>query len=94
MIREPVVALNPVAGDHEYEMPPVADSVVALPLHKVVAPLLATMVGSALTVIVVVAVLLQPAALVPFTVYVVVVVPEKVTGEPVVGLRPAAGDHE
>ena len=75
-------------------MPPVADSVVALPLHKVVAPLLAMMVGNELTVIVVFAVPVQPLRSVPVTVYVAVVVPEKVTGEPVVGLRPAAGDQE
>lgn len=48
------------------------------------------MVGSGFTVIAWVAVLLQP-RLVPVTVYVVVVVPLKVIGVPVVALRPVPG---
>lgn len=64
----PVDALRPVAGDHAYVLAPLAPSVVDEPAHIVVAPPVAVTVGNALTVIVVVAVLLQPAALVPVSV--------------------------
>ena len=60
----------------------------------VVAPPLITIVGNGLTVIDRIVVLVQPAALVPVTVYVVVVVAVQVTGEPVVALKPVAGNHE
>ena len=59
----------------------------------VVVPPLITIVGNGLTVIVCVPVLVQPAALEPVTVYVVVVVAVQVTGEPVVALKAVAGVH-
>ena len=49
--------------------------------------------GSALTVIVLVAVLTQPDALVPVIVYVVVAVALQVTVAPVDAIRPVAGDQ-
>lgn len=57
-------------------------------------PPLATMEGKEFTVIAVLAVRTQPAALIPVTVYVAVAVPENVTVAPVDALRPADGDHE
>lgn len=59
-----------------------------------VLPGVAVTVGKGLTFIVVVPVLIQPAALVPVIVYVAVAVPEKVTGVPVDVLRFTDGDQE
>jgi hypothetical protein len=50
-------------------------------------------VGRGFTVTVTVVVLVQPAALTPVTVYVVVAVGEAVTAAPVVALNPVAGDQ-
>ena len=91
MTLAPVVALNPVAGDHVYVEAPVAVSVVLEPLQMVAAGTL--MVGNGLTVTVTVVVPTQPAAEVPVTVYVVVVVGFAVTLAPVVALNPVAGDQ-
>ena len=62
----PVVPDNPVDGDHEYVVPPVAVNVVDEPL-QMATPEPALIVGIALTVTVTVAVLLQP-LVVPVTV--------------------------
>lgn len=74
-------------------MPPLAVIVVELPLHIVADPAVVVIVGRAFTVIVRVAVLEQPRALMPVTVYVAVAVPEKVTVAPVLALRLVAGDQ-
>lgn len=89
----PVEALRPDAGDQEYVTPPPALTVVDAPRQIDVAPPPAVIAGKALTVIVLVAVLVQPAALVPVTVYVVVVAGVAVTGVPVVALKSVAGDQ-
>lgn len=85
----PVVAESPVAGDHVYVVPP--DAVKVVPLQP--PPLLPALTeGSELTLTVTIALPLQPAVL-PVTVYVVVVEGEAVTLLPVVAERPAPGDH-
>lgn len=89
----PVDALRPVAGDHTYVLAPLAAIVVDEPAHIVVTPPVAVTVGTGLTEIVVDAVLLQPAALVPVTVYVRVVVVVHTTDDPVVALSAVAGVH-
>lgn len=86
----PVVALRPVAGNHEYVEPPLAVMVVALPLHNVVVPPVTVTVGKALTVMVCVALVTHPLE-VPVTVYVLVVVVAEVTVAPVVAFNPVAG---
>ena len=63
----PVVALNAVFGSHVYVLPPLAVSVVVTPEQARVAVVPTVIVGSGFTVIVRVAVLLQP-RLVPVTV--------------------------
>lgn len=73
---------------------PLAPIVVDEPLQIADAPTEVLMVGSGFTVMVRVAVLTQPLALVPLTVYVVVTVGEAVTFAPVVTLSPVDGDHE
>ena len=72
--------------------PPLALSVVVPPLHIATfePPLI---VGIAFTVTVTVAVLLQPAALTPVTVYVVVEDGPAVILDPVVADKPVAGVH-
>jgi hypothetical protein len=85
-----VVQLNPVAGAHAYVPPPVAFSVVFDPVQmETSGPAFAT--GVEFTVTVTVAVFVQPFALVPVTVYVVVAVGDAVTVAPVVALNPVAG---
>ena len=64
------------------------------PMHMAEVPPVMLKVGSAFTVMVRVAVLLQPAALVPVTVYVVVVVGVQVTCVPVEVFNVTAGDQE
>lgn len=59
-------------GFHEYELPPVAETVTASPAQTDDGDTLAAMVGTALTVTVTDDVPVQPAAEVPVTVYVVV----------------------
>lgn len=86
----PVVAESPPAGDHVYEVAPVAVSVAEPPLQIVGE--LTLIVGVGLTVTVEVAVPEQP-PVVPVTVYVVVVAGLAVTELPVVAERPPAGDH-
>ena len=89
---EPVVAVRPVDGDQLYVVPPLAVSVVEVPVHIATdAPPL--MVGKALTVTVFVPVLIHPLASVPVTVYIVVVVGLAVMPEPVVAVRPVDGDQ-
>lgn len=70
-------------GIHEYVVPPLAVSEVELPEQIDELVDVVVTVGDGFTVIVRVEVAVQPAALVPVTVYVVVVVGETVTGEPV-----------
>lgn len=70
---------------------PLAAIVVDEPAHIVVTPPVAVTVGTGFTDMVVVAVLLQPAALVPVTVYVRVAVVLQTTEAPVVALRPVDG---
>lgn len=59
-----------------------------------VAPAVVAIVGNALTVIVRVAVRVQPLAFVPVTVYVVVTVGVAVMLAPVDALKPVVGSHE
>jgi len=73
-------------------MPPVADKVVDEPAQMAVAPL-PVIVGNGFTVTVAFAILAQPAALVPVTVYVFVDVGFAVTLEPVVADKPGDGDQ-
>lgn len=89
----PVVADNPLAGSQVYAAPPDAVSVVDEPLQIGLTPALTVMVGNAFTVTDIEAVLLQPAALVPVTVYVILLVGLAVTVAPVVAESPVAGDH-
>ena len=89
---ETVVLLNPLAGDQEKPVPPLALSVVELPLHMAT-PDPAVAVGNGLTVIVTLAVLEQ-FPLETVTVYVVVVVGEALGLETVMLLNPVAGDQE
>lgn len=63
-----VVEFNPVAGLQVYDVPPAAVIVVELPLHIVAEPAVVVIVGKAFTVIVRVAVPVQPVALIPVTV--------------------------
>lgn len=67
--------------------------VVDEPVHIAAAPTVVVITGSAITVIVCVAVLIQLLAFLPVTVYVLVAVVEQVTVAPVVVLRLVAGDH-
>lgn len=71
---------------------PLAVSVVELPAQIVTEVGETVTLGEAFTVIVDVAVFVQPLA-VPVTVYVVVVVGEAVTVAPVVVFNPVPGDH-
>jgi hypothetical protein len=86
------VAERPVAGLHEYVLPPVAFNVTELPAHMDVL-LPALIVGSGFTVTVTVAVLEQPPVAVPVTVYVVVAVGEATGLAMFVAERPVDGDH-
>lgn len=90
----PVVALRPVPGDQLYVLAPLAVSVIPLPEQMVaaVAGLIETG-GRGFTVMVLVAVELQPLALVPVSVYVVVVAGVAITVAPVVVLSPVDGDQ-
>lgn len=88
--EEPVVALNPVAGVHVYELAPLAVSVVDCPL-QIVAEVTDT-TGSGFIVTVTCADAVHPFE-VPVTVYVVVDAGFAVTDEPVVALNPVAGLH-
>jgi hypothetical protein len=87
----PVVALRPVAGLHVYVFAPDALSRVFTPGHTGFAPADAETVGSGFTVTVTLAVFVQPAALLPVTVYVVVAEGFAVTVAPLVLLSPVAG---
>ena len=89
-----VVELRFVAGAHEYVEPPLAVIVVLLPVQMEGADGFTVTVMEEFTVTVTVAVAVQPAALVPVTVYVVVTVGDALIVAPVVALRPVAGDHE
>jgi hypothetical protein len=89
----PVVPLKPVEGDQLYVDAPDAASVVLLPEHKVNVVGVTFVIGVGFTVMVTVVDPLQP-PLVPVTVYVVVLVGDAVTIDPVVPLNPEAGDHE
>ena len=82
----PVVALKPVAGDHEYVFAPDAVSVPAMPVHIVIGETEIT--GSGFTVTITDAVFTHPAAEVPVTVYVVVDAGLAETLVPVVALNP------
>ena len=89
--EEPVVLLRPVAGDHAYEVElPDAVRVVLCPWQIEVLGL-NVMVGGGFTLTVTCAV--HPPGF-PVTVYVVVVVGDAVTEEPIVALKPVGGLHE
>lgn len=90
----PVVALSPVAGDHEYVWAPPATRGSAAPEHAVCADGDTVTLIEGLTVTVTLAVFVQPEALIPVTVYAVVVVGFAITTAPVAALSPVAGDHE
>jgi hypothetical protein len=90
--EDPVVALKPVAGDHEYVLAPEAVNVPAIPVQIVIGETEIT--GSGLTVTITDAVFIHPAAEVPVTVYVVVAAGFAETEVPVVALKPAAAAHE
>ena len=62
---EPVVEVNPVAGNHEYVSAPVADISVEDPLHIAADAALGLMTGNGFMVSSLVAELIQPLALVP-----------------------------
>ena len=87
----PVVALSAVAGDHVYVFAPLAVNVAQFP-EQIVAGGTVT-VGFGLIDTVIVAVDVQPAALVPVIVYVVVAVGQALTVAPVVALNAVAGDQ-
>lgn len=89
-----VVELRPVAGVQVYDTPPLAPIVVDAPIHIAAEPTVVAMVGSAFTVIVRVAVAVQPTAFVPVTVYTVVTVGVAVTLAPVDALSPVVGNQE
>lgn len=86
----PVVALRLVAGLHVYDVDPDAVMVVEEPVHIDAEPTAMLVNG---TVMVLVAVLEQPIALVPVTVYVLVEVVLQVTVVAVVEFSPVAGLH-
>ena len=89
----PDIVDNPVAGDQEYVVPPLAVSVVDPPAQILTgAP--ALMVGNGLTVTVTEDVSLHPEPLKPVTVYVVVAVGLAVTDAPDIAESPVAGDQE
>ena len=83
-VRSPVV--------HAYEVAPAAVKVAEAP-SQIVGEL-TVVTGIGLTVTITVAELVQPAAEVPVTVYVVVAAGFAVTEVPVVALKPVAGAHE
>jgi hypothetical protein len=87
----PVVPLRPVPGDQVYVVAPLAVSVVLVPSHIVAGGTLITGLGFTVTTTVIV--LVQPAADVPVTVYVVVVAGLAVTDVPVVPLSPVPGSQ-
>ena len=61
----PVVALNPVEGDHEYVEAPVAKRDTELPEHIIAEEGVTLTVGNGFTVMVTVAVFVQPLLAVP-----------------------------
>src|SRR5690349_13769405 len=87
---EPVVLLNPVAGLQVYVLAPDAFSTVDCPAQIEAGGTEIT--GAGVTVTVTCAVDVHPSR-VPVTVYVVVLAGVAVTLEPVVALRPVAGDQ-
>ena len=88
-----MVADKPVAGDQVYVVAPLAVSDTLPPAQIAgVAGVIVT-TGAGLTVTVTVFEFVQPLAPVPVTVYVVVVVGLAMTVDPVVALRPVAGDQ-
>ena len=89
-----VVLLNPVAGVHEYVIPPVALSALAAPSQMVEGVALNCRLGKGFIVSVRVVELEQPLASVTKTVYVVVAVGNAVGLETVVLLNPVEGVHE
>lgn len=90
----PVVADKPVAGLHVYVEAPDAVRETLPPIQIAGAEGVTVIVGFGFTVTVTVAVFTQPLALVPETVYVVVVVGPAVTVAPVVPDNPVDGLHE
>jgi hypothetical protein len=85
------VADKPVPGDHVYVDAPVAVKTALDPTQMVAGGQVIN--GNGFTVTVAVVVLLQPAALVPVMVYVVVEPGFAVTLAPVVADKPVAGDQ-
>lgn len=91
----PKPVLKVVEGLHTYEVAPVAVSVTGLPPTQVVPVLGETvMLKGAAMVTLMVFVPVQPAVVVPTTVYGVLTVGDATTTEPVEPLRPPVGDHE
>jgi hypothetical protein len=89
----PVVALKPVPGDHVYVVAPLAVITTESPPHIPGEGGVTVNVGVGVTVTVTVVESGQPLALVPITVYVVVVAGVAVTEAPVVELNPVGGLH-
>jgi hypothetical protein len=88
---DPVVADNPLPGDHVYVVAPDPTSA-ADPAGQIATSAPALTAGVAFTETNLVAVPLQP-LVVPVTVYVVVAVGVAVTLAPVVAVSPVDGDH-
>ena len=84
---------NPIAGDQLYDVAPAAVSEVLVPSQIVLFVADAFTTGMGFTVTVTVAVFVQPLALVPVTVYVVVAFGVAVGFAQLVQERPVAGDH-
>ena len=84
---------NEEAGDQEYTVPPLAFNWVELFLQMVAS--IPAFAGGALTTLITMAsVFVHPQISVPITVYVVVIVGDAVTEDPVDELKPKEGDQE
>lgn len=90
----PVVTFNPVEGDHEYVVPPLATSVTESPVHIPAEGGVTVTVGVGVTVTVTLSLAIQPPPLVPTTVYVIVLPGPALTTAPVVVFKPVDGLHE
>ena len=91
-ITEPVLELIPELGDHKNVFPPLAESVMEVPKQIYCLDAVPEIIGNGLTVTVML-VFLEHIPSLPVMVYVVVLVPEKITTAPVVVFNPVAGFH-